>query len=362
MYEISVLITAIGGLLDMCRLLKLMLVPLVTFFIISTSSVSYAEDIVMATWGGKYGKTFQKYMIDSFREKTGHNVKMIFGGSLTNKQKIASQRDNPQVDVIMLTGLDAKDALRRGLTEALDPQEISSISQITDIGLPRLDGKIVGAGMWLYGMGILYRTDKIDWEINSWDDLWDSRLKRKVALPTPKYAQSKFIVSINRILGGPDADVDLAFKKIRTIGENAVLEFDGSVALHKQFAQGETWIAPVLSITAAVPIAQGVPARFVVPKEGGAGGVDGMALVNNSSHRDVAVAFINHAIASGPIGQTCAALLVNCVNKNVPEDPNVLLSRAQVSNFYEVDELAISTAQGGWLERWAKEISPLVRR
>lgn len=321
-----------------------------------------AAEITMATWGGKFGETFQKNMIEPFEKQSGHKVKMIFGGSLSNKQQVAAQKDKPQIDVLMMADADALDAFRRGLTEALDPKEIPMLNDLTALGKLMIGDKIVGGGLWAYGWGILYRTDKVKFDITSWADLWDPRLKNSVALPSPKYGQSMFLVAVNRIAGGKEPNMDAGFGRIQAMKDNAILEFDGSVAVVKQFTQGEATVVPIISITASIPIGEGVPAKFVVPKEGAPSMIDAISLVKGAPNAKAAKEFLNFAISAPAIGPTCITLKVNCVNNKVPEDKSALISNATLQTLYSVDDVIINDNKGAWLERWAKDVSPILKK
>jgi putative spermidine/putrescine transport system substrate-binding protein len=332
--------------------------------LIALTSVQHAcaDEVVLATWGGKFAEVFQKTMIAPFEKATGHKVKMIYGGSLPNKQALAAAAKNPQVDVIMLTLTDAIDAVQRDLTQPLDAKTFPVLAKLPNRGIAKVGDKVGGIGLWTYGLGIFVRTDKVDWPIRSWDDIWDRRLKRKVALPSPKYGEAIFLVSINRVAGGQGKDVGPAIQKLRKLGDNVALEFEGSVALMQQLAQGEVWVAPLMSITAGAAIVDGIPGKFVVPKEGSAATIDVMTLVKGAPHRKAAIEFINFATDAGPVGATCVDLRLNCLHPGARENPAALLKPSDIEAMYNVDADLVNRNKGDWLEIWNKEITPLFRQ
>ena len=135
-----------------------------------------ADEITMATWGGAFGKAFQKHWTGPFEAATGTKVNLIFGGSLTNKQKVAAEKDDPKIDVLTMVTGDAIDAYRRDLTVALDPARLANLSQLRDLAIKKgEDGGILGAGLWVTAFGVAYRTDKVDFELETWNDLADPR-------------------------------------------------------------------------------------------------------------------------------------------------------------------------------------------
>ena len=319
-----------------------------------------ADEITMATWGGAFGKAFQKHWTEPFEAATGTKVNLIFGGSLTNKQKVAAEKDDPKIDVLTMVTGDAIDAYRRDLTVALDPAGITNLSQLRDLAIKKgEDGGILGAGLWVTAFGVAYRTDKVDFELESWNDLADPRLRNKVGLPSPKYSNAHFVWWSNRLAGGQPEDISPGIDWIKGLGENVILEFDGSVQVLKQIAQGEIWAAPVLDVTASR--IKGVPYRFFVPAEGGSAGVDVIAQVRNGPNPEGAAKFINFIIDSGPAGAICGALKVKCLNRNA-EAAGSMVSDNDVDRLVAPPEAIINASKAAWLETWAKEVTPLSRR
>jgi putative spermidine/putrescine transport system substrate-binding protein len=330
------------------------------FALVAAPSGANADEITMATWGGSFGKAFQKHWTGPFEAATGTKVNLIFGGSATNKQKVAAEQASPKIDVLTMVTGDAIDAYQRGLTVALDKGKIPNLSQLRDLAIKKGDdGGILGAGLWVTALGIAYRTDKVTWDMKKWTDLSDSRLKNKVGLPSPKYSNAHFVWWSNQLAGGSPQDISMGMKWLKGLGTNVILEFDGSVQVLKQMAQGEIWAAPMLDVTASR--IKGVPYRFFVPAEGGSAGVDVIAQVKNSPNPAGAMKFINFIIDSKPAGAICGELKVKCVNKNAKASGS-LVSDADVDRLMPPPEAIINAKKGEWLETWAKEITPLSKR
>ena len=324
------------------------------------ATTASADEITMATWGGAFGKAFQKHWTGPFEAATGTKVNLIFGGSLTNKQKVAAEKNSPKIDVLTMVTGDAIDAYQRGLTVALDQGKIGNLGQLRDIAIKKgADGGILGAGLWVTAFGVAYRTDKVNFELKSWKDLGDARLKNKVGLPSPKYSNAHFVWWANHLAGGQPNDISKGINWIKSLGQNVILEFDGSVQVLKQIAQGEVWAAPMLDVTASR--IKGVPYRFFVPTEGGSAGVDVIAQVKNSPNPEGAAKFVNFIIDSGPAGAICGALKVKCVNKNV-NVAGAMVSDSDVDRLKAPPEAIINVSKASWLETWAKEVTPLSKR
>ncbi len=328
--------------------MKMRLIGIVAAALGIGAAAASADEITMATWGGAFGKAFQKHWTGPFEAATGTKVNLIFGGSLTNKQKVSAEKDDPKIDVLTMVSGDAIDAYRRDLTAALDPAKITNLSQLRDIAIKKSDdGGILGAGLWVTAFGIAYRTDKVDFELESWKDLADTRLKNKVGLPSPKYSNAHFVWWANHLAGGQPQDISKGVDWIKSLGQNVILEFDGSVQVLKQIAQGEIWVAPMLDVTASR--IKGVPYRFFVPTEGGSAGVDLISQVKNGPNPEGAVKFINFILDSGPAGAICGELKVKCVNRNA-EAAGAMVSDADVDRLRAPPEAIINASKAAWLE------------
>ena len=331
----------------------------------ATAGTASAQEIVMATWGGAWGKTFQESMIEPFEKATGIKIKVISGVSSTNLATVIAQKDKPQIDVITMVSGDGLAAWQRGVTERLDASSVPALNDLSDIALRKDKDAVIFAGMWTYPMGIIYRTDKITWPLKAWADLWDPRLKNKVAVTSPKYSNSYFLAMINRLAGGTENNADPGFAKIKTLGANLLADVADDVTPGRMLAQGEIWAVPMLSGTAYKVIDQGVPAKFVIPEEGAPAGMDVIALVKGAPHPAEAKKFINYVIGPESLTKTCEILKLTPLNRKVtlsPETARRVVGAEEMKRLVVLDDEAINKNKAAWLERWSKEISPMTSR
>lgn len=338
---------------------------IITFATGATSTAS-AEEVVLATWGGSWGKGIKEQVIDPFMEETGIEVNMISGVSLANMKMIASQRNNPQVDVITMVSSDAVRAYDDGLLAPISPEQVPNIEALGEVGVVHdADGQAMFGGIWMYPYGIVYRTDKLDWDIDEWADLWDPRLKNKVAVSSPKYMSSYFLLMTNRIAGGDEQNLDPGFEKVTELGENLVAVADDSATQQRLLAQGEVWAAPMISGAAYKVIEQGVPAEFVIPAEGAPTGVDAVALVKNGPNAEAAQKFVNfwlRADRSAAAAEAVGVIPVPRTDGSGAEGASskYALSQDEIERLVTFDARALNSSKADWIERWDREIAPMV--
>lgn len=332
----------------------------------SVSALAADKEVVLATWGGTWGKAITEQAIAPFEKETGIKVKVISGVSLANMQMVAAQRANPQIDLIMSTSQDAVNAYADGLLEPLDAKEIPNLGGLPAYGVRRdSGGKPMFAGMWMYPYGIAFRTDKVNPEIKCWKDLWDPRLKNKVGVSSPKYMSGYFLLMTNKLAGGTEANVAPGINRIKQMGPNLLAVIDDSAAQQRLLAEGEVWAVPMLSSAAYKLIDEGVPAKFVIPCEGTPAGMDVISLVKNAPHTAEAKKFIDFYIGPKTIAAVTEQLKITPVNSQAkisPELAKYAVSKSDLDKLVNFSEQAINKERPGWQDAWDREIAPMTKR
>ncbi|MGD9944384.1 MAG: extracellular solute-binding protein [Burkholderiaceae bacterium] len=325
-----------------------------------------AREIVLATWGGTWGKAIAEQAIAPFEKATGVKVRVISGVSLANIQMVAAQRASPKIDLVMATTQDATVAYEDGLFAPLNPAEIPSLATLPDAGVRRdSSGAAMFAGMWVYPYGIVYRTDRVKNDIKCWKDLWRPDLKNRVGVSSPKYMNGFFLLMANKIAGGNEADVSAGLNLIKTMGPNLVAVIDDSAGQQRLLAQEEVWAVPMISSAAYKMIDEGVPARFVVPCEGSPAGMDVIAQVKNGPNAADAKRFIDFYLKPETIANVTRELKITPVNRNAKltaEHAKYTLSDADFARLVSFSERAAANNRARWQDAWDREIAPMTRR
>ena len=335
-------------------------------FALAGSAGAADREIVLATWGGTWGKAISEKAIAPFEKATGIHVKVISGVSLANMQMVAAQRANPQIDLIMSTVQDGVNAYDQGLLAPLDSKEIPNLAMLPEYGVRRDEsGRAMFAGMWVYPYGIAYRTDKVKPPITCWKDLWDPRLKNKVGVSSPKYMSGYFLLMTNKLAGGTEADVQPGLDRVKKMGSNLLAVIDDSAAQQRLLAEGEVWAVPMLSSAAYKLADQGVPVKFVIPCEGTPAGMDVVSLVKNAPHAADAKKFIDFYISPKAIAAVTAQLKITPVNTKAPITPEhakYTVSKADLDKLVHFNEKAIIKDRPEWQQAWDSQIAPMTQR
>lgn len=333
---------------------------------VALHAAAQTREVVLATWGGTWGKAIAEQAIAPFEKATGVKVKVISGVSLANIQMISAQRASPKIDLVMATSQDAVTAYDDGLLATLDPKEIPVLATLPASGLRRdASGAVKFAGMWVYPYGIVYRTDKVKTEIKCWKDLWRPDLRNKVGVSSPKYMNGYFLLMANKLAGGTEADVKPGLELVKTMGQNLVAVVDDSAGQQRLLAQQEVWAVPMVSSPAYKMIDEGVPAKFTIPCEGAPAGMDIIALVKNGPNAADARKFIDFYLSPETIANVTRELKITPVNRNAkitPEHAKYTLADAEFQKLIVFDEQATAAGRAKWQDAWDREIAPLTRR
>lgn len=326
-----------------------------------------AAEITMATWGGIYGETFKKVIAEPFEKETGIKVNLIYGNSLSNYQKLVAQKQKPQIDVVTLGSDVAIQGYQDGLFQTLNPKEFPQVNLDKDMGVRYVEGKqLPFLPFFMLSYGILYRTDLVPFEIKSWNDLWDPRLKNKVGVSSPRHAGGAFLLMMNRLAGGKEDNVAPGLEKIKTLDKNLLLIADGDAQQIQLVMQGEVWAQTVVSGAVSGPINKGLKARYVIPKEGAVGILDVLGLVKNAPNSADAKKFLRYSLAPERLEKIVEALYVMPTNPDVPIDAEVTSvvggTRDDLNRLVFFDEKAQARDRAKWIEAWDKEIVPMTKR
>ncbi len=325
-----------------------------------------AAEIVLATWGGSWGKAIAEQAIAPFEKATGVKVRVISGVSLANMQMVAAQRAAPKIDLIMSTVQDAVVAYNDGLLAPLSAKEIPNLSALPDTGIRRdASGAPMFAGMWLYPYGIAYRTDKVKGDLKCWKDLWQPALKNKVGVSSPKYMNGDFLLMANKIAGGTESDVGPGLSMVKSLGQNLVAVADDSATQQRLLAEGEVWAVPMISTPAFKLVDDGVPVKFVVPCEGAPAGLDVLSLVKNGPNPVDAKKFIDFYISAPTIAAVTAELKITPVNRKAkitPEQAKYTMSDADFTKLTNFSDKIVAQNRAKWQDAWDREIAPMTKR
>jgi spermidine/putrescine transport system substrate-binding protein len=260
-----------------------------------------AGDVKVLNWQG-YGTDFAPGL-DAFKKATGNNV--VHDYYTSEPEMMTKLRTNPGgYDVVLTNCVWNNLASKEGLVQPIDTSKISNWADLDPAfrDSPRLNdgGKVYGVS-WVWGTtGIAYNTDVMNPAPDTLAKLWDPSLKKRVALRDDGVEA----VSFGAIMTGQDmnhpTDLDKVKAKLLELKDNVGYIWQSEDDWHKQFAAKAFDISSMWG-GAAIRAKTGfsLPVGFYIPKEGGIGWFDGLAVAAKAPNPDGAHAFINYMVDPG---------------------------------------------------------------
>ena len=270
---------------------------------------AFAQQSSLTLRVGNYGGVFtaaqKKYAGDLFTARSGVKVEYIDANPPDHLAKlIASKGREVPYDVVYLDDIIQEQAIRAGVLEHLDPKIVTNLKDIYDIAKNK-EG--YGPAMIFYSIGIAYNTQKYAEAgiapPTSWGDLWDPRIAGKVIAPDLSVAMGRdFLIAAARLEGGDENSLEKGIEKLATLKAQSYPS--SSATIEALMKSGDVWAAPWINGRAWGLTDQGLPIRFILPKEGGFAGTTTIDVVRNTKAPKEAQEYINRVLDPLPqLGQ-----------------------------------------------------------
>src|SRR5476651_1829296 len=172
---------------------------LLAIFALAIAVPAQAQDkLVISIWGGSWRDLIAETVAKKFTAETGVAVEFITGGTIDRLNKAKLSKDNPESDITFTTSHVGWLYANDGLFEQLDVSKIPNAKNLADEA--RISPYHLGAWAYVYTIG--YRADLLPGaKFESWDDLWKTDMKGKLASPD---FDPSHIIAISAILSGSD--------------------------------------------------------------------------------------------------------------------------------------------------------------
>jgi spermidine/putrescine transport system substrate-binding protein len=254
--------------------------------------------ITVLNWQG-YG-TDEKWAVENFKKATG--IEVVHDYFNSEQEMITKLRTNPGTYDVVLTNA-AWNSVASGeeLIQAVDTSQIKNFADLNpslrDSALLAKDGKIYGVS-WVWGMtAIAYNVDKFNPAPDSVEVLWDPKNAGKVCVRDDAVEA----VSFGGIATGQDmnrpADLAKVKEKLLALKSQVSTLWTSEDEWNKLFQAGTFDVSIYWSGSAARSKTNfKLPVGYMVPKEGGIGWFDGLAVASNAPNLSGAHEFIDYMI------------------------------------------------------------------
>lgn len=310
-----------------------------------------SSEVVINTWGGAFLDAFTAVQGD-IEKISGVKVKITtHPGAAAGLSRLIAQKDNPQVD--LFTGIEstAYDGGKAGVFEELNPSLIPNMAKVPkELVVP------YGVSIWVSLRGIFYRSDMVPFEIKKWEDLWDPRLKNKVAVSI-MLDKGNFLIMAALLAGGNENDIGPGFEKVKALKPNIALFYKTDSESIKFLQAGEAAVAGWGILPNVYKLlSPGSNYKFVIPDRPQFLAPIPMSLVKGRPNKEESAKVLN-AILSVEIQEKLASHLgvVPAVSEaKAPEKIRDIVPA--LKNIYKVNWDVVNANFDKWLDQWNKEI------
>lgn len=286
--------------------MKIRTANLICASLLATAAMSgkaMAEELSFLGWEGYADQSF----VADFEKESGCKVTATYVGSNDDfAPKLAA--GGGAYDLVSVSADTTGVLVAAGLVEPIDVSRVERFNEIYELfrtaaGI-NSDGQVWGVPLTWGSIPLMYRTDKITEELDSYAALWDEKYKGRIALWDDKSA----IFNTARLLGHSNVydltDEQLEEVKKKLIEEKPLLRKYWTTAgeLVNLYASGEVWISNTWGgFQVAELQKQGIPVKEFLPKEKADGWVDNWQIVKGTPNSDCAYKYINFILS--PRGQ-----------------------------------------------------------
>lgn len=330
---------------------------------LASSMPSWAENIelIVTTYGGTFEEGWRKSVIEPFeRENPNIKVKVSQGLAFQNLALLRAQKDNVDVDVVMMEKVAAIEAAAEGLTESLSEKDLPNLSFVYP-SLRAPDDQFAVFGY--FACVLAYNTSLVKEKPESWLDIFVKSGTEHVAVNNLDTVTGLlFMMNMQHTLKGDPATLDLAFAEVKEKSGQILTYPTQHAQLAQLLAQGDVAIAPWTHDRAISAKLQGAPIDLVLPSEGSVLTEGSLVIAKGSKKLEAAKKYVNFALSVAAQSATAEYSNVFPSNSSVELKGELAALLPSGGDPFEsaalrtVDWATVNKSRADWLNFWNRDI------
>ena len=333
--------------------------PLTVAFMLNASLAMAEPAKVLSYSDAAFQDNYAAVVVSPFN-KLGTPQAELFGApsSAVMLGQLRTQKNDPQVDVVIMDTTTAAIACAEGLVEKITP---ALLPMLADIDPQAQDPNGCGPGVTFDHLIIAYDSKAVVPAPTSLSVLQEPKWKGRVSLSSPPNIQSLALTAILAHADGADwRKPDGAFRTLRAIAPS-VQTFDPqpdgyTLILNDTLSFATGWNARAQLFNDRSAGRVGV----MLPTEGTVLQVNTINLVKGAKQRDAGLAFMRHALSPEPQAAFTERMYYAPTNIRAVIPPNVAArTSAGAENkqrVIAVDWNEMVKLRDGWTQRWRREV------
>lgn len=250
--------------------------------------------LVVATWG--FTAANVKELSKGFEEK--YDVEIIIdetSGNSDRLNKIMAQKNNPEIDVALMTDIFAALGNEQGLFEKIDPNIVTNINDLYDFAKNQ-DG--FGPSYSVVRYGIIYDADTVEEPPKSYKDLFNGKYDGQLSLPDMASTAGPYLlIALAEKSGGSEVNVDPGFELLKANKDNVKQWYLASSDVQTAFSTGEIGVSVFMDMNMATLKETGLNVKWVDPEEGDFSAAATVNVIKNAKNPELAQLFVNYLLS-----------------------------------------------------------------
>lgn len=324
----------------------------------SGNTIAADKQLVISVYG--FGQdAFTEIVYKPFEAQCDCELIVETGNSVERLAKLEARKDDPEIDMAVMSTHDALAASRKGITQAIDVSRLSNHAKLYDIAKDPLGGNL-GIGYTFYATSIVYRSDKVS--IDSWQDLFKDEIKGRVAFPNVSTNQGPpALYMLGKAIGDDSASLEVPIAKVAEHKDDIVTFYERSSQVAQLMQQEEILAAPIGRFAWGAYTKMDLPLAWATPSEGQTGGMNVMILTKGAKNEDLAYQFMDFWLSTEIQTQLAEALVDSPANADVVVSDDIAANLTYGADTVKTLNLlapdVILDNRNGWLETWNDNVT-----
>jgi putative spermidine/putrescine transport system substrate-binding protein len=321
---------------------------------------AYADPARLMTYSGIFQDNYTDVVIKPFNAKGAAKVEYVGGdSSAAMLGQLRTQKNDPQLDVIIMDVTTAALACAEGLVEPLDAKVLPVINELD--AQARSSGGACGPAVTYDHLVTVYDSQAVVPAPTSLKVMWDPKWKGRVALSAPPNIQG---LALTAILAHADSgnwkNADGAFKALKELAPS-VQTFDPqpdgyTLVLNNTITFASGWNARAQLNRDRSNGRLGV----MLPTEGTVFQINTINLVKNAHNREAALAFIGYALSAEAQKAFTERMFYGPTNITAKISPEAAARTAAApenkARVIPMDWNEMIKLRETWNQRWRREV------
>lgn len=316
----------------------------------------------------KHREHVMEYIAPRLKEKLGVELVAEAIGSANMVERVTAQGANPRISIAQWDVPIGLQACGNGLCKPIDLDRAPNAKKLFDWAYTRdKDGKPTVLATNVLGVGIIYNEKEFEKAKiappTSWADLMRPEMKGRLAITAPQSTMgTAALVMLAKNAGGSEKEIEPGFKATKDMMRNVHTVFTWTSELSNLLQLGEIWVAVTSSNIAPALQGQGIPMKFVMPKEGSPTVNGGLSLVKGGPCEAAAYEYLNlyysdeFQVRRMVEGGTASPTKSSWEKLTAEQTAKMGLTAKDFDKLVTFDWAAVNEARPGWIQRWQREI------